>query len=311
MHAGIAVVAGERDHVFVSWRGAEHFLRLGGLFDGPDLVAQIGGALELQVLCRRLHALGQVAHDSRLLAFEEQHHIADRLAIVAAVGQPRAGRKAAVHIILQAGARHLAVNGQVAGAVGKQAIEQVEGGLRGSGVGEWAEIAAAVFDQAARIHNARPLLLHGDADIGIGLVVFEPHIIMRFVLFDELVFEDQGFEFGVGQDVLKVFDMADHAGHFGRGPAQAAEIRAHAVSQIDRLADIDDRARLVVHDIHARCGRHIVEALLKAALAVLLVLGHGLFSVKIGRPLRVALVVEKAGDLDCRHTRYGKFRQAI
>ena len=136
----------------------------------------------------------------------------------------------------------------------KQPVEQGRGfpGRGGAGVGAevFTRFAAPGFgggnlafdlagDKDTRVG------LGGDQDVGIGFAVPQQNVVGGLVFFDEIVFENQGFNFGLGEDVFEINDLADH--FLGFGVMGTGKIGAHAVFQHFSLADIDNAPRLVAH----------------------------------------------------------------
>ena len=94
---------------------------------------------------------------------------------------------------------------------------------------------------------------------------------MRAVLLDEVALEDQRLDLRARQDELEVRDMGDHRAHLRRMVLVLLEILPHAVLQHDGLADVDDLAFRVLHDVDARMIRQQLQFLLDD-------LGHALTS---------------------------------
>ena len=84
--------------------------------------------------------------------------------------------------------------------------------------------------------------------VGIVLVVLKQYVVIRFMVFDQIAFEDQCFQVGFAQEDLKIVDVGDHGFHFGR-MCGIPEIAPDAVLEIDRLPDIDHRAVPVLHQV--------------------------------------------------------------
>ena len=82
---------------------------------------------------------------------------------------------------------------------------------------------------------------------------------MRLVELDEGVFQHEGFKLARHDDDIERRDVLDHGGDLWQ--VLAAKIARDAVFERLGLADIDDLARLVEHEIHARLLRQHVGAL--------------------------------------------------
>ena len=118
----------------------------------------------------------------------------------------------------------------VAGAVGEQAVEELEGLAQGLGAGVGAEVKRTVFEDAAGGGDAGVGLLHGHFQVEVLLVVAVGDIEARAVFLDEVVFQDQRLDFGVGHDDVEVGD-AGHEGASLVGVVAAAEVAANAAAQ--------------------------------------------------------------------------------
>ena len=81
-----------------------------------------------------------------------------------------------------------------------QAVRQVAGEVR-------AEVSRAVLAQPPRDVDAR-ILLAGQLDVGIGLVVAQQDVEARLVLLDQVVLERQRLLLVVDQDVVDVARLA-------------------------------------------------------------------------------------------------------
>lgn len=54
----------------------------------------------------------------------------------------------------------------------------------------------------------------GDHEIGEGFVVEQAGVVSGLDVFDEAVFSQEGFDFGVGLEDFEVYDLIDEAGFF-------------------------------------------------------------------------------------------------
>ena len=119
------------------------------------------------------------------------------------------------------------------------AVDEVHQPVRQVGREVRAEVGGAVLAQAARDVDARVLLV-GELDVGVGLVVAQQDVEARLVLLDEVVFERQRFFFVVDQDVVDVARLGD-AGVPVLASARRVfgEVAADAVAQALGLADVD------------------------------------------------------------------------
>jgi hypothetical protein len=73
------------------------------------------------------------------------------------------------------------------------------------------------------------------------------------VQLDERVFEHERLEFGLHDNDIEIRNVRDHGRHLRQ--VLTAKIARDAVFERFRLADVDDLAVLVKHDVHARQQR--------------------------------------------------------
>ena len=88
-----------------------------------------------------------------------------------------------------------------------------------------------------------------DFDIRVALVIFQADVIFWLVPLDEVHLEDQCLELGSDYDPLDIDDMGDQLGDFAAVGRRFMEIGSHPVAQVDRLADIDDLAGFILHQV--------------------------------------------------------------
>ena len=120
-------------------------------------------------------------------------------------------------------------------------------------VGVGSEIFGAIFFDTPGGEDARKALVL-DTDVGIGLVVLEVDVVARLELFDEVVFQDQRFGLGVGDDHFDVGDFADQDLQASVLRAALLEVGAHTVAQVFGLAHVKHRALGVFVLIDAGTG---------------------------------------------------------
>ena len=181
---------------------------------------------------------------------EEGDDAVDRAAVLLAVDVADAGRLAALDVVVQAGrAAAPAGLGAVAGAKQEDLLEQVERAPHLLGVGVGAEVGAVAAVALAREVDARELLVEGDRDVGVGLVVAQADVEARLVLLDEVLLEQQRLRLGGGDRGL---DRVDEGHQLRRAvPGAPGEVRGDALLERARLADIDHPPLLVTEEVHA------------------------------------------------------------
>jgi len=127
---------------------------------------------------------------------------------------------------------------------------------------ERAEVARAVLLLEAGQPEARQLLIEIDADEEEALVVGEIGIVTGLPLLDQLAFEEESFGFGLHLDGIKIGDEIDERADLGlvdgERPA-ALEIRRDAFLQAAGLADVNNPAEPILHEVHARFVRQVAD----------------------------------------------------
>ena len=115
------------------------------------------------------------------------------------------------------------------------------------------EVATAVVDQLAGPLHPREVVAERDLDVRVALVVLEPDVEARSVALDQVGFEEERLGDRIGLGHLDVDDPVDDR----TDPVDLARrdcllpVRADAVAQALRLADVDDVAALVLHQVDA------------------------------------------------------------
>src|SRR4030095_2353478 len=126
---------------------------------------------------------------------------------------------------------------------------------------ERTKIAIAVLDDLPSGDDSRPEVLCSDLDAQITLIVFEPDIVAWLILLDQIVFENQRFFVVAGDQCFNIFD-APHQKLDLRSLVWTIEIAAPAAAQVLGLADVDDLAAPVPHEVDPGPGRQISQFIL-------------------------------------------------
>ena len=97
-----------------------------------------------------------------------------------------------------------------------------------------------------------------DLDEQEPFVVAEADVVARLIFLDQLAFQQERLRFAAHGVGVEIVDGLDQGVEF-QVPTHAArgmEISADAFAQIARLADVNDRAEAVLHQVNARLVRH-------------------------------------------------------
>ena len=115
-------------------------------------------------------------------------------------------------------------------------------------------ISRAVVRLLQDIAQSAPLFV-GHADIAVALVVLEQYIVLRGMLLNQRALEYQTLKLTVGDDVLEVIYVFDHAAYLFGMVVLRTEVLADAVLELFRLADVDYLAVFVFHYIYSGLQR--------------------------------------------------------
>ena len=168
-------------------------------------------------------------------------------------------------MVIEAGPVLSDIPGQDPAAVpqGIHAVQKLDGLLDRLGAGKRPEISGFVLFHLPGKEQAGIRLLDSDLYIRIGLIVLEHGIVSGPVLLDQVVLQDQGFQLGIGHDILKTVDLFYHTVDLGSPAHDPAKIRVDTIMEIYGLPHINDRVLLIVHDIYARLMREFFQFFLK------------------------------------------------
>ena len=265
---GLVVPAGQPDQVERRPGEGGHLLALHRPLDRADLVAQGGRPLVVGPLRGGFHLGRQAGHERLLAALEEELDLGD----VAAVGLLRdrldAGALAALDVVEQAGPGEgpLALaDVDRAGPEREEAPDEVHRLVDRRGRGVRPEVAAAVVDQLAGPLDPREIVGQGDLDVGVALVVLEPDVEPRPVALDQVRLEEERLGDRIGQGHLDVGhpvdDAPDPVGLAVR--ALLLPVAPDPVAQALGLADVQDVAPAVLHQVHAGTIGQLAEGRLE------------------------------------------------
>jgi hypothetical protein len=104
----------------------------------------------------------------------------------------------------------------------------------------------------------REIMAAAELDIGKRLVIAQQHVEARHQALDQIAFEQQRLDLGVGDDDLEAAGFRHHALEAVRQPGNVGVI-GDAVLEIGRLADVKRVALAVEHAIDAGMAGHGLE----------------------------------------------------
>ena len=222
------------------------------LMDGGKLVAQARGGFKLLGLRGGHHARSERAFQFGVAAFKKQLRVAHCILVDLRRGESlNAGAEAAVNVVLQAGARMIAreidlATGNEEAAMDEfdDAVGQIAGKVR-------AVVGSAVLAQAAGDKDFGKAVGQGELDVGVGLVVAKQDVEARLALLDEVVFKGQRLVLVGDEDVVEIDGLAHQGAGLGVGLRGFKQIGADPRAQVLGLAHVDDFALGVFVEVHA------------------------------------------------------------
>ena len=106
-------------------------------------------------------------------------------------------------VVLQAGARMVAREIDLAAGKQKAAMDELDNAVGEVAGKVGAVVGGAVFAQAASDEDFGEAVGQREFDVGVGLVVAEQDVEARFALLDEIVFEGESFMLVGDEDVVE------------------------------------------------------------------------------------------------------------
>ena len=131
-------------------------------------------------------------------------------------------------------------------------VQQIHDLIDRSRVAVRAEIFTALFFYLPGFQKPRIGLLHGDFDIGVGLVIPEQNIVLGTVFFDEIAFQNQGFHFAARRNIFKLLNLGNHGPHFRVHMARGLKILAYPIFQRNGLAHVNYLPQFILMKINSR-----------------------------------------------------------
>ena len=242
------------DDVGVGHRPGRDELLFAKGFHGPQPVAQRRRQLKLQLVRRGLHLHAQLARHLLVVPLQDEDGLLHPGVVVLLAARELAPAVAVVHVVIQAGALLAEVARELLGAAGQleRQPQRIDHMLRHEAAAEGTKVAGLVAGNAADHLHGGIVLRQIDAQIRVALVILQEDVVLGHVPLDERAFEHERLKFRPGDDGVEMVDLRDHLPRLRRMGGRILKILADTVFELLRLADVDDRAGLVLHQVHAR-----------------------------------------------------------
>jgi hypothetical protein len=108
-----------------------------------------------------------------------------------------------------------------------------------------AEVEGTIFLNPPHDAQGRKFFLDGESETRIILIIPELYIISRMVHFDEIVFQDIGLFFCIGDDGFDVRDFLQHRQSFHIFVSRPLEIGIHPMFDVPCLPHIEDNSLVI------------------------------------------------------------------
>lgn len=151
----------------------------------------------------------------------------------------------------------------VAGAQREDDAQAAQRLAQSAHVGVGSEVPCPILPDAPRQQDSRTSLLHRHLDEREALVVLQVDVVDGALLLDQRHLEDERLHVGVGDDVVDLDDASYEGGLLGVGRRPRRGWTDPMVEPLC-LADVDDPAGAVLHEIDARQPGQILKLALEA-----------------------------------------------
>ena len=148
-----------------------------------------------------------------------------------------------------------------AGAELEDALQHLDRLPQALGAGERAVELDAAAPRRARELDAREVLADADLQVGERLVVLQLDVEARLDVLDQPGFQQQGIDLALGGEEVDVGDELDEVGGAAVLGGGLGEVVAGAVAQVLGLADVEDAALGVLHQVDAGRGGKLLDLL--------------------------------------------------
>ena len=138
-------------------------------------------------------------------------------------------------------------------------LQDFQGLLYRPGAGKRAKITRAVIFQRTGIRHCRPIFIEVDFDIRVAFVILETDIIIRPISLDEIIFQDEGFIFRIGDEEFQFFGFFYLLYSFRRQFSRRLKIGTYTIAEAARFADVDNFPAGIFHQIDTRVGGQLFQ----------------------------------------------------
>ena len=208
---GHLFVAGNAEYVDVVDGVADHLAAADETLQGYVFPLHFVCLFKAQFCCQLFHFCAQVIQYLAGIPFQDFTCLHDVFLVFLVALLVGTGAHAALDVIVQADLIFSALyplfgDGSMAGAGFVQLLDDVEYGIHRADVAVGPKVGAPFLVDGAGLEDARQVFV-GDADAGVGLPVFQQHVVARIVLLDELILQQQCVFLAVYHGIADVVDL--------------------------------------------------------------------------------------------------------
>ncbi len=208
-----------------------------------------------------LHRLHQLRDDGGAFPAQERARLVEPCPVVRSRNLTFARRGAEADDVRMAVAMRLLVRRErVAAAQAVVLLHEILRGAHDGGGRKRTEVERAVVAHDATRGEARERVVGIRTQREVALVVAHEDVEVRLVLLDQRSLREQRLGLVPHAHPFKVGDGVHHRANLRREVCAWTEIGKHASAQVLRLADVDDDAPAVPHQVTARAQRNALQA---------------------------------------------------
>jgi hypothetical protein len=186
----------------------------------------------------------------------------DNFPVLVPVDLSAAWAEASVHLVINAGSEPIGKLGVETGPYRKNSSNQFQGFFERGGRGERTKVNGTVFLDPSDDAQSGKLLFHRESEAGKVFVIPQLYVIPRAVGFDEVVLQNKGFLFRIGDNGIDVSHFFKHGKGFHILTLSFLEIGTHPMFDIPCLPYIEDYSPLVLKQIDPGIRREAINFLI-------------------------------------------------
>ena len=201
------VIFGDTDDIGGIHTAVYHFLLFGGFFHSCDAVTKHGGLFKFQILCRLIHFFFHPLNGLCASASDEFHSLFNGIVVFLTAYPATANAHAHLYMIVETWPAFADILRKfpVAGGQHEHTVGLTDSFFCDEAAGVRSQIAAGL--KRVFFVGYAWILLIGNADVVVSLVILQQDVVLGLMLLDKAAFEKKGFIFAVRDDEIVVVDI--------------------------------------------------------------------------------------------------------